>query len=88
MSPAQPSTASAKKLGDFIWNIADVSLRSVYKPHQYGSVFLPMAILRRSIWSDRSCWASTVWFDVETTAQLTGLKPDTIYHYVSRRPEK
>lgn len=47
MSPAQPSSANAKKLGDFIWNIADVSLRSVYKPHQYGSVFLPMAILRR-----------------------------------------
>lgn len=45
--PAQPSAATAKQLGDFIWNIADVSLRSVYKPHQYGSVFLPMAILRR-----------------------------------------
>jgi hypothetical protein len=40
-----------------------------------------------SIWSDRSCWAA-VWFDVETTAALTRLKPDTIYHYVSRRDPK
>ena len=40
-----------------------------------------------SIWSDRSCWAS-VWFDVETTAALTRLKPDTIYHYVSRHDRK
>ncbi|MDV3133339.1 helix-turn-helix domain-containing protein [Mycobacterium sp. 29Ha] len=40
-----------------------------------------------SIWSDRSCWAS-IWFDVEKTAALTGLKPDTIYHYVSRKDAK
>lgn len=40
------------------------------------------------IWSTRSCWASTVWFDVETTAQITGLKPDTIYHYLSRKDPK
>lgn len=39
-------------------------------------------------WNTRSCWASTVWFDVDTTAQLTGLKPDTIYHYLSRKDPK
>lgn len=40
-----------------------------------------------SIWSDRSCWTS-IEFDVEKTAELTGLKPDTIYHYVSRNDAK
>lgn len=33
-------------LGNFVWSIAD-QLRGVYKPHQYGSVILPMTILRR-----------------------------------------
>lgn len=33
-------------LGNFVWGIAD-QLRGVYKPHQYGSVILPMTILRR-----------------------------------------
>jgi hypothetical protein len=39
-----------------------------------------------SVWSERARWASTL--DVETTAELTGLKPDTIYHYVSRNDPK
>lgn len=39
-------------------------------------------------WTTRNCWASTVWLDVATTADLTGLKPDTIYHYVSRNDSK
>jgi type I restriction enzyme M protein len=34
------------RLGTFVWSIAD-QLRGVYKPHQYGSVILPMTILRR-----------------------------------------
>ena len=34
------------KLGTFVWGIAD-QLRGVYKPHQYGGVILPFAILRR-----------------------------------------
>ncbi|UZJ24518.1 type I restriction-modification system subunit M [Rhodococcus antarcticus] len=33
-------------LGNFVWGIAD-QLRGVYKPHQYGSIILPMTILRR-----------------------------------------
>jgi len=33
-------------LGNFVWGIAD-QLRGVYRPHQYGSVILPMTILRR-----------------------------------------
>lgn len=33
-------------LGNFVWGIAD-QLRGVYKPHQYGSVILPMTVLRR-----------------------------------------
>lgn len=37
-----------------------------------------------SVWSERSCWASTVWLDIETTSRVTGLKADTIYHYGSR----
>lgn len=41
-----------------------------------------------SIWSDRTWWAKTVWLDVETVASVTGLKPDTIYHYVSRNDPK
>src|SRR5271168_1877450 len=38
--------ARAENLASFIWDIAD-QLRSVFKPAQYGSVILPMAILRR-----------------------------------------
>ena len=34
------------KLGNLLWGIAD-QLRGVYKPHQYGSIVLPMTILRR-----------------------------------------
>lgn len=34
-------------------------------------------------WDERRCW--TTQFDVETTATVTGLKTDTIYHYVSRK---
>ncbi|MEU7714466.1 class I SAM-dependent DNA methyltransferase [Micromonospora chalcea] len=34
------------KLGNFVWGIADL-LRGPYRPHQYGSVILPMTILRR-----------------------------------------
>lgn len=41
-----------------------------------------------NIWNTRSCWTSTVWFDVEAAADLTGLKPDTIYHYLSRNDPK
>lgn len=41
-----------------------------------------------SVWNTRSCWTSTVLFDVETTADVTGLKPDTIYHYLSRNDPK
>ncbi|BBN50882.1 hypothetical protein [Mycobacterium avium] len=41
-----------------------------------------------NVWHTRSCWASTVWFDVETAADLMGLKPDTIYHYLSRNDPK
>lgn len=33
-------------LGNLVWNIAD-QLRGVYKPAQYGSVVLPMTVLRR-----------------------------------------
>ena len=33
-------------LGNFVWGIAD-QLRGVYRPAQYGSVILPMTILRR-----------------------------------------
>jgi type I restriction enzyme M protein len=33
-------------LGSFVWSIAD-QLRGPYKPHEYGSVILPMTILRR-----------------------------------------
>jgi type I restriction enzyme M protein len=33
-------------LGNFVWSIAD-QLRGVYRPNQYGSVILPMTILRR-----------------------------------------
>ncbi|MBI4932915.1 MAG: SAM-dependent DNA methyltransferase [Actinobacteria bacterium] len=40
-SPVRPVN-----LANFIWQIAD-QLRGVYKPHQYGSVILPMTILRR-----------------------------------------
>jgi hypothetical protein len=41
-----------------------------------------------SIWSERTCWARTAWLDVEAVAEVTGLKPDTIYHYVSRKDPK
>lgn len=34
------------KLSNFVWSIAD-QLRGMYKPAQYGSVVLPMTILRR-----------------------------------------
>lgn len=37
---------NVSSLGNFVWGIAD-QLRGVYKPHQYGSVILPMTILRR-----------------------------------------
>ena len=37
---------SSKNLANFVWTIAD-QLRGVYKPAQYGSVILPMTILRR-----------------------------------------
>ena len=33
-------------LGPFTWSIAD-QFRGVYKPHQYGSIVLPLTILRR-----------------------------------------
>lgn len=36
----------ARSLASFIWSVAD-QLRGVYKPHQYGSVILPMTVLRR-----------------------------------------
>lgn len=39
-------TTSVSSLGTFVWGIAD-QLRGVYKPHRYGSVILPMTILRR-----------------------------------------
>jgi len=38
--------ASSKNLASFVWSIAD-QLRGVYKPAQYGSVILPLTILRR-----------------------------------------
>jgi type I restriction enzyme M protein len=34
------------KLGTFVWSIAD-QLRGPYHQHEYGSVILPMTILRR-----------------------------------------
>lgn len=34
------------RLANFVWSIAD-QLRGVYRPNQYGSVILPMTILRR-----------------------------------------
>ncbi|TXI56462.1 hypothetical protein [Mycolicibacterium mageritense] len=40
-----------------------------------------------SIWRDRTSWTKT-WLDVETVGTVTGLKPDTIYHYVSRKEPK
>lgn len=40
-----------------------------------------------SVWSDRACWTQTAW-TAEQTARLTGLKQDTIYHYVSRKDPK
>ncbi|UUX33272.1 type I restriction-modification system subunit M [Fundicoccus culcitae] len=30
-----------------IWNIADTSLRGLYKPHEYGEVILPMTVIKR-----------------------------------------
>ncbi len=41
-----------------------------------------------SVWSDRTQWGRTVWLNVEDVATVTGLKPDTIYHYVSRNDPK
>lgn len=41
-----------------------------------------------SVWSDRTQWGRTVWLDVEAVAAVTGLKGDTIYHYVSRNDPK
>ncbi|MGN6606011.1 MAG: type I restriction-modification system subunit M [Jatrophihabitans sp.] len=37
---------SAGNLANFVWTVAD-QLRGVYRPAQYGSVILPMTILRR-----------------------------------------
>lgn len=37
-----------------------------------------------SVWNDRSCWASTMWLDLDTTAAVTGLNADTIDDYVAR----
>ena len=34
------------KLGNFVWSIAD-QLRGPFQQHEYGSVILPMTILRR-----------------------------------------
>lgn len=46
MSTTQGDDDAVSTLGNFVWSIAD-QLRGVYKPHQYGSVILPMTILRR-----------------------------------------
>jgi len=43
---ALPGRESRTSLSNLVWNIAD-QLRGVYKPAQYGSVVLPMTILRR-----------------------------------------
>lgn len=37
---------SNKNYANFIWSIADL-LRGSYRPHQYGSIVLPLTILRR-----------------------------------------
>ncbi|OHV03539.1 helix-turn-helix transcriptional regulator [Mycobacterium talmoniae] len=41
-----------------------------------------------NVWSERTSWNTVVWLNVERTAELTGLKVDTIYHYVSRKDPK
>lgn len=41
-----PGKETKTSLSNLVWNIAD-QLRGVYKPAQYGSVVLPMTILRR-----------------------------------------
>lgn len=41
-----PGRESRTSLSNLVWDIAD-QLRGVYKPAQYGSVVLPMTILRR-----------------------------------------
>jgi type I restriction enzyme M protein len=40
------AVTSSRNLANFVWSIAD-QLRGVYKPAQYGSVILPLTILRR-----------------------------------------
>ena len=35
------------KISSFIWQIADDSLRGLFKPHEYGDIILPFTILRR-----------------------------------------
>ena len=50
-APATPGAASAahrspQNLSNFVWGIAD-QLRGVFKPNQYGTLVLPLTILRR-----------------------------------------
>ena len=50
-TPATPGAASAahrspQNLSNFVWGIAD-QLRGVFKPNQYGTLVLPLTILRR-----------------------------------------
>ena len=40
-----PDSTTPASLTDFVWGIAD-QLRGVYKPNQYGTVVLPLTILR------------------------------------------
>ena len=37
---------SRQNLSNFVWGIAD-QLRGVFKPNQYGTLVLPLTILRR-----------------------------------------
>ncbi|MCV7597738.1 MULTISPECIES: type I restriction-modification system subunit M N-terminal domain-containing protein [Micrococcus] len=37
---------SPQNLSNFVWGIAD-QLRGVFKPNQYGTLVLPLTILRR-----------------------------------------
>jgi len=42
----QQTTNTVKEKANLIWSIADL-IRDLYKPHEYGKVILPMAIIKR-----------------------------------------
>ena len=38
---------SLENLSSIIWNAPDDVLRGLFKPHEYGRIILPFAVLRR-----------------------------------------